>query len=260
MPQGIGARPDLADVRRFEAAGFRAWPASETRYDGTWAIRLTPGHKAKRLNSVNPLDPGDLGDLDGRVARAAGLFAEHGRVLTFRMSPLSGAKLSSYLDGKRWTSFDPSVVMGVDLAGVALDDAVDQIPLKDVCRFVDIAGSTHGGDDVGGLAEIIAAIVPEAGLFVRERQGTVLSTLICVHDGPLSGLFEVATAARERGSGHARQAILSALKWARLRGARTAWLQVGADNAPALHLYRSLGFSELYSYHYRRPPEEQVPR
>ena len=48
--------------------------------------------------------------------------------------------------------------------------------------------------------------------------------------------------------------MLSALKWARQRGARDAWLQVEADNAPALALYRSLGFDEVYRYHYRRPP------
>lgn len=257
MPQQAGPRPNLADVRRFEAAGFRAWPATETRYDGTWAIRLTPDHPAKRLNSVNPLDPGDLDDLDGRVARAEALFAARGQALTFRMSPLSGATLSSYLDARGWSSFDPSVVMGVDLAGLALDDAVDQIPLKDVRRFIEAVGRTHDGEGAGALADIIAAIQPAAGLFVRERDGAAMSTLICVHDGSLAGLFEVATASAERSSGHARQAILSALKWARLRGARTAWLQVGADNEPALHLYRSLGFAELYGYHYRRPPPPQ---
>ncbi|TIU20618.1 MAG: GNAT family N-acetyltransferase, partial [Mesorhizobium sp.] len=57
-----------------------------------------------------------------------------------------------------------------------------------------------------------------------------------------------------RNQGHARHLILSALKWARLRGAREAWLQVEDDNAPALTLYRSLGFDEVYRYHYRRPP------
>ena len=53
--------------------------------------------------------------------------------------------------------------------------------------------------------------------------------------------------------GHARRLILSALKWARQRGACRAWLQVEADNAAALALYRSLGFAEAYGYHYRRP-------
>ncbi len=83
-------RPPLATVRRFEAAGFRAWPAASVHYDGTWAIRLTAGHPAKRLNSVNPLDPGDVANPAERIARAARRFDAYGRPLTFRMSPLVG--------------------------------------------------------------------------------------------------------------------------------------------------------------------------
>ena len=63
----------LPSVRRFEAAGFRAWPAASVHYDGTWAIRLTAGHPAKRLNSINPLDPGDCDNLAERVAKALSL-------------------------------------------------------------------------------------------------------------------------------------------------------------------------------------------
>ena len=55
-----------------------------------------------------------------------------------------------------------------------------------------------------------------------------------------------------RGGGHGRRIVLAALKWARLRGAREAWLQVEADNGPATALYRSIGFREAYRYHYRR--------
>ena len=54
--------------------------------------------------------------------------------------------------------------------------------------------------------------------------------------------------------GLARRIVLSALKWARLRGARQAWLQVEAANRPARRLYEAIGFSEVYRYHYRRPP------
>jgi ribosomal protein S18 acetylase RimI-like enzyme len=49
--------------------------------------------------------------------------------------------------------------------------------------------------------------------------------------------------------------LLSALRWAYSRGGRVAWLQVEADNAPALRLYSSLGFGELYRYHYRQPAD-----
>ncbi len=89
---GMQPKAGLSTVRRFEAAGFRAWPASAVHYDGTWVVRLTAGHPAKRLNSVNPLDPGDVHDLPERIMRAGRRFDAYGRPLTFRLSPLAGAE------------------------------------------------------------------------------------------------------------------------------------------------------------------------
>lgn len=247
----------LSAVRRFEAAGFRAWPASAVHYDGTWVVRLTAGHPAKRLNSVNPLDPRDVHDLPERVIRAGRRFDAYGRPLTFRLSPLAGRKLVRHLANEGWTAFGESIVMQLDLDNEAVDGAMDQIPMKDMGRFVGAAMQTQAADPAlrPGLSEVIGAIQPEAGLFVLEQDEKPLVTAICVHDGDLAGLFEVATTATERGKGHGRRLLLSALKWARLRGARRAWLQVEADNVAALRLYGRLGFEELYRYHYRRKPE-----
>jgi ribosomal protein S18 acetylase RimI-like enzyme len=249
---------ELATVRRYEAAGFRAWPAASVHYDGTWAIRLTAGHPAKRLNSVNPLDPSDAGRLGERIARAARRFEAYGRPLTFRMSPLSGAALSAHLDGKGWSRFDESLIMRMPLSHPLIDKALDQIPLKDVVRFINAAIRIGNLDPAlrPGFSEIIGSIEPRAGLFVLEHDKEPVTTAVCVQDGDLAGLFEIATAPEERGKGYAGRTILSALKWARSHGAREAWMQVQADNGPALGLYRALGFTELYRYHYRRPPEE----
>lgn len=245
----------LAIVRRYEAAGFRAWPAAAVHYDGTWVVRLTAGHPAKRLNSVNPLDPGDTQHIAERIVRASRRFEAYGRPLTFRMSPLSGQVLSKHLDEADWNRFDESLVIRLPLKEALLDAAMDQIPLKDISRFIGAAIKTNGSDVAlrPGLSEIIGAIQPEAGLFALEDGNEPLATLICVHDGDLAGLFEIATEKSARNKGHGRNLILSALKWARLRGAREAWLQVEAGNVAALSLYRSLGFEEVYRYHYRRP-------
>jgi ribosomal protein S18 acetylase RimI-like enzyme len=172
------------------------------------------------------------------------------------MSPLAGAALSAHFDAEGWSRFDESLVMRMILTEASVDGALDQIPLKDIGRFIGASMKVHESDPSlrPGLSEIIGAIQPEAGLFALERGEDPLATLICVHDGDLAGLFEVATAREARQQGHGRNLILSALKWARLRGARQAWLQVEADNAPALALYGSLGFETVYPYHYRRPP------
>ena len=52
-----------------------------------------------------------------------------------------------------------------------------------------------------------------------------------------------------RGIATALVARLLARAWE--RGARVAYLQVDAGNAPALAVYRTLGFSTSYEYHYR---------
>ena len=256
-----GSRPfrDLATVRRFEAVGFRAWPATSVHYDGAWAVRLTAGHPAKRLNSVNPLDPSDDSNLKERIARAARRFAAYGRPLTFRLSPLAAGRIADHLDAEGWSRFSESLVMRAPLEEAMVRDAMDQIPLQDMGRFIGAAIAIRSLDPAlrPGLSEVISSIQPEAGLFVLEQGGVPVSTAICVQDGDIAGLFEVATDERQRGKGYGRRLLLSALKWAHARGARGTWLQVEADNAPAIGLYRSMGFEEAYRYHYRQPPERK---
>ena len=43
------------------------------------------------------------------------------------------------------------------------------------------------------------------------------------------------------------------LHWGAEAGATSAYLQVRAQNTPALRLYESMGFKTAYGYHYRVP-------
>ena len=248
----------LPTVRRLEAVGSRAWPAASVHYDGVWAIRLTNGHPAKRLNSVNPLDPVDHGNMLERIERAAQRFAANDRPLTFRMSPLASPQLTEHFDAQGWSRFGESLVMQAELSEERLAAAAPLLPVQEMDGFISAAIKIGNVEPAirPGLSAVISSIQPERGLFVLEDEGLPVSTAICVRDDDLSGVFEVATDERVRGQGHARRLLLSALKWAQQGGAKRAWLQVEAANTPALRLYETLGFSEVYRYHYRQPPKD----
>jgi len=86
------------------------------------------------------------------------------------------------------------------------------------------------------------------------------SEVVCVAqtalDGEYAGLFDVVTDAPARGRGYATFACALLLDWAREQGARAAYLQVDAANAPAIAVYRKFGFATAYRYHYRGRPGE----
>jgi GNAT superfamily N-acetyltransferase len=251
------ALPFSPRIRQIEAAGFRAWPAASVTYDGAWMVRLTASHPAKRLNSVNSLDPGDTKDIGQRLARAAQKFRAYGRPLTIRVTPLTAPEISTYCDENGWSRIGASLVLEAPINKQALSNVLDQLPVRDIGRFVEAAISTGSviAENRAGLSEIISAVEPVKGLFLREIDARPVASLVCVQEGELAGFFEVATRADVRRQGHGSALILAAMKWAAGQGARKAWLQVEEANNPALQLYQQLGFVPFYRYHYRTAPQ-----
>lgn len=245
----------LPQVRRMEAVSFRSFPSTTTHYDGTWAIRLTAGHPAKRLNSVNPLDPSDHADIEKRLAVAGHRFKSFGRPLVFRQSPLAPVELENLFDEKGWERFEESIVMVTDLTRLHLDGEIDQVPMKDTGRWVDgfLALSDEGQETKPGLVEVISSIQASNGLFAINSGEAPVAAVRCVRENELAGIFDLVTGIEHQRKGHARKLVGSALKWARNNGARTGWLQVVASNEAAIGLYESLGFEQMYRYSYRRP-------
>lgn len=251
-------QPSFSTVRQLEAVGFRAWPATSVHYDGTWAIRITAAHASKRLNSINPLDPGDTRNIPARVELAAQRFRAYGRRPVFRLSPLAPVELENYLEGLGWYRQDETIVMTCDLDGLDLSGAIDHIPLQDIGRFVDASIAIHKRqeDMKAGFSELLDSIRPNKGMFVIEEANRPLANLLCVQDGVMAGIFDVGTAEDERRKGHGHVIVKSALKWAAKLGAKKAWLQVEADNVAGLALYRQFGFQEAYRYAYRESNEK----
>ena len=98
--------------------------------------------------------------------------------------------------------------------------------------------------------------LPQAGALVRGGGEVVACGLVKIEEDH-AGLFAVHTAVGFRGRGLGRAVVAALLAEAQRHGARTAYLQVTADNAAALALYRRFGFAMAYDYWYRAREGEQ---
>lgn len=249
----------LPAVRRFEAAGFRAWPAEIVEYDGSWQRRLTPGHPTRRPNCVVPLDPGDIRDIGGRIMRAEERYAAAGVPLVVKETPLCPVEVVEWLKAQGWAPEAEASVQTAPLGDQTLAGGMDIIPSHDVALFVEACREVEGNGRTPpeAMQRLFAALEPEAGMFISsDSHAKPQAVTLCVHDGNLAGLQQVAVAAGQRRKGLGFAITAAALRWARLRGATTAWLQVEVANEPAQALYRKFGFSEIYRYRYwrRRQP------
>lgn len=137
--------------------------------------------------------------------------------------------------------------------------------LKDVARLVELCfeetldaegrryiQQMHAAADNPGYLRWASTVAGRVSMpltgFVWEENGYLAGNLSLI---PFSSrgkrLFLIANVAVDpayRKRGIARQLTETALEHIRKRGAQAAWLHVRADNQPANHLYRSLGFEE----------------
>lgn len=250
------ANVDFDIVARLERSMLTSWPALSTEFDGDWVIRLADG-VTKRSNSVTCLGS-DGHDLGARIDDVVDIYRDRGLPAIFRLSPLAPPALDAGLNERGWRRFDETIVMTADLDDLATRFEGDvkhpvQIAMQPdrawlkSCYRIDGADSGH----LATLTAMLERLVPKAG-YGRIQHGDDIDALaLMVVDRELAGLFEVLTISEHRRQGFARTLLRELFAWSRQKDAETAWLAVVADNLPARGLYRSLGFKEVYRYHYR---------
>lgn len=243
------------DVAELESAFLTAWPAVRTAHDRSWIWREAGGY-TKRANSTQAHDPADDSDASERLARAAALSRRHGIPPVFRVTPLAGPGVLAALEAAGWLAFDPSRVMSMPLSGqftttapAEIVSATDPAYLADLARLEGYDAKTS--ELLAGILNLIAA--PSAGILLRDDTGRAVAGALAVQTGRIGIFLNVVTDAERRGQGLGTRLMRAALAWVTQAGATHAALQVTAQNAPALALYRRLGFEDRYGYHYCTP-------
>ena len=238
------------DLATLELTALRAWPAAVEQQFGGWLLRLDAGY-TKRANALYILGP---------VPSPGPLFALCAAIYRGRSHPFIVRESSLYTEPALprllafhgFTRIDETIVM---TSGQLSDgDAVpDQVDLD---RWLELYARLEGATKGNQLLhrEIIRRIASPICLAVRQAHGEPVAIGLAVADGPWLGLFDIATDPTHRRQGHGQALVTAMLDWGWRNGARHAYLQVMASNAPAIALYERLGFREAYRYWYWMEP------
>lgn len=253
-------------LSRAEDAGLNASAPPQQRWLDGWLIRFSPG-KAKRARCVNAVAPGRLPLVD-KLAQAQAVFAEAQLPMVVRITPFSQpTDLDQQLHALQWPRLDDTRVM----LRATLDALADEPLPSDLVwqslghsAFAQAVGQMRGSPLAQRQAHaqrLELSPVPFQALAIRrESDGALLACGQFAREADLVGLYDVFTAPTSRGAGLGRRLCTRLLLQARAEGARSAYLQVEGDNHAARALYRQLGFSDGYAYHYRTAPVSRQAR
>ena len=105
--------------------------------------------------------------------------------------------------------------------------------------------------------ECVASGVP---FLVADARGSVVGYTIAHHAIDEGEILNLGVVPELRGQGVGRALVEAMLSRLRNEGVRTVFLEVRESNAPAQHLYASLGFAEVGRRrgYYRLPKEDAV--
>jgi GNAT superfamily N-acetyltransferase len=258
--RGLNPDFDRKLLVRAEDAGLNASaPPQQLWLDG-WLVRFSPG-KAKRARCINAVASGRL-SIVHKLARAEDVFAGAQLPMVVRITPFTRpAGLDGELAARGFGAIDDTRVMIaprlVHLAPPALPHGFEWATIGHAA-MAQAVGAMRGSPLAQRAAHaerLATAPVPFTALAIkRAEDGVLVACGQSAAEGDLVGLYDVFVIDAMRGQGLANALCTKLLTNARDvagAGAKSAYLQVEADNPAARAVYARLGFADGYAYHYR---------
>jgi N-acetylglutamate synthase len=241
------------DLRRVEEVGLNALQTQRQLFYDGWLLRVSPG-KARRARSVNAYFGSTL-PLERKIDYCERLYERRDLPILFRMTPfVQPPELETALAARGYDAFDTTLVQLTRLERPPemrdASDFVVTVPAPDA--FADAVALLQGASPQQRDAyfERLKESPLNARALLAHIDGRPVGVGTIVLEDRLAGVYSMATAPDMRGRGVASMLLASLLTWAWEHGAAHAYLQVDANNHPALGVYRNFGFTTAYTYHY----------
>ena len=245
----------LDDIALLEDLSMTAWPAPRRLVHCGWGVYFADGHTG-RANSANALVPlTQVDDATIEVVEAA--YRHQGLPAMFRLTPLCPDSLGDRLRARGYNVASESHVMRVSLPAVSADVKFNT-EVQILTRLEPSWLAAYRAMVPVPEAEMPALMAILSGIAVPTRyalliqEGEPVAACLMVLDRGWAGFFKVACRPDHRGQGLTRRLLTDLMARAAADGAGGGYLQVGVDNAPAIALYRRLGFQPFYRYAYAK--------
>jgi len=241
-------RQMASDVAALEDSSYATWTADESDVVAGWHVAATSG-LSRRVNSAR--DVGGAIVNDGARGALEAWFAARDLPLVVRETPIMRPNTGQAV--RELWGFDAidetPVMVGRVAQGATGDVRVVSSDADDFqAELYALNGRTDG--DTVTLHRICSRVVDRgAGLWLPGEGAAVV-----VQDGHRCAVFSLAVADGHRRRGIATRLMAAASNWAMERDVSEMFVQVAGTNNPAIELYRSLGFEEVYRYRYLVSP------
>ena len=257
---------EVANVERIAALGWRG--LEEARLGG-WLLRGAGGFTG-RANSALALEAPQTDEWLPDLVR---WYAERGLPPMVQVPLPCGEAIDASLDAAGWRTHDLVRFLTGDVSAVRTSATQ---ALSNPSEGPRVVARLDPEPDDAWLAAYYyrGAPLPMQGrqVLVRAGEGTQLcfaslrapaqnggpDVVLAVARGALAqgwlGVTAVTVADQHRRQRHGTRLMAELATWAEQRGASAIYLQVAADNDPALRLYMQMGFHHHHDYRYRIGP------
>ena len=239
----------MIDPAVLEPLADDAWPARERVRMGGWRLNASAG-RSMRINACWPLAAPDR-DPEEALDAVEAWFEARGLPPRFKLTDgvVAPPDLPRRLAVRGYRAVKETVVMLGPTGGEG--DPALRVTAAPDAAFEAVFTVTAGDPEDGRERLEALSRIPAPARFARlDIDGAPAAIGCAAIGGGFAGVFGMRTAPDHRRKGLARRVLRALLAEAAGLDARRAWLQVEADNTPAIALYADEGFEPAYRYRY----------
>ena len=242
---------DATKIRALEELSLNAHPSLNTMFYDGWVLRFADGY-TNRANSINMLYLSQM-PFDDKIDFCESIYSKQALPTVFKVTPLS-IDIDNILAERGYSVVTPTKLMTMDISEPFPSNFNSSV----VCEGINEDWQNNyfrlnqtDTKKIAAAKQIQSNIMNCVLTATLSDENEVAACGLCVVQQGYAGLYDIIVSSQRRRKGYGRDICTSLINNAINFGAQKAYLQVVAENAGAIELYKKMGFTEIYQYWYR---------